>query len=547
MSIDAIYQDEVDKFLRGLNVSLRVIQDIWGKEKTFPAPDRLLPLIVKYKKPSSNGRDVLIKLASFFSQKDKKTSSFSRMDFMLGLADLYAKEVSAETYIVDFDINNCKGAGKWLGFERMIAIFKLVNDTFLSSLREHGADFAFSFDNAKNDDFRIITGGIGKDKLEEALNTAQKELDHMLVFAIDLPHSKYDDKYGLGVGYGYLALGNGDSIEAIEKNLCLYQEKTKRLSFECRKKILLTHTDRKRLPPEIVCLLSDEILEKNVEEESNFNEFFVVQELCNKKVIQNDVCSARKKRWMQIAAINNFSEHDRDILSNIIDFYHLQDGLTGALSDKFLLSDIKYIAKRDSAPVTIINLKLENCAGINKILSKMHSVAMTRDFVNRIKEYLALDTIGSNGAWIYYIGRNSFNILIPKLLSDSESSLLENSLSDFIDTQINKKTIKSYFSEIGIEIPTSFDGVNLKMSEIPNLRGNRDGIQIINYASVSLSGNVSLSDLILFQRNISGIPQSIRRDVNECSLTSLGLDLFDNTQIPNINSLYKKLRLRFPS
>jgi hypothetical protein len=427
----------------------------------------------------------------------------------------------------------------------MISIFKLVNEQFLSSLKEHGADFCFSFDSAKNDDFKIIVGGIKKNKLEKALKEAQTTLDNLLVFAVDLPHSKHDDMRGLGVGYSFQQLGCGLTIEEIEQLLETAQEQSKTASFQNRQETLAKHPKRQPIPTEVSYLLADEALKKKTSEatllSSKVKKALSIQKAYNQAYLPVDPNQARQIKWLKSGLKSSFSSHDRAILSDIASFYHQRDGLTGALNSQFLLHDLKHISEKKAHPVTVINFKLENCAGVNKILSRRYSVAMTRDLVSKIERFLNTDTAGGHGAWVYYTGRNSFNILLANQIDKESVLLLENRLNKLIDTEVNQKSIKDYFSELGIALPIGSDCANQKMSDIPNLRGRRSGIQIIDYTSANFSNTATQADLDLFQATASNLPQGIRRDFN---IASVRPELFDDAQIPNINALYRKLILK---
>lgn len=508
-----LYAEEVQDFLDVFEIKMQDIYDIWRKEKRFLDPDELIQYLAR------NSDERIQNFARCITEKDTITNAFMRMDFIVGLADTYAHEIDSSMALVEVDTINSNGAGKVLGSDRMLSIFGKVNDIFISTLKEYGATTAFAIDHAKNDDYRIVVAGLAPDKLKKALAIAQQKIDEFFIFASDLPHSKYDLQWGLGAGYGSRLLGKNMNSQELDSMLFRECEYKKRDSARNRKKMLAEYTERQPVHPRLLYTLVDAALDR---ENGLFNDRY-------------PMVSA----WRDNAQdITNYSDEDKRILWGLQMLHNLRDGSTGALRDCFLLQDARAAANQNN-PVTLINLKMENSAGVNKLLTRAHSVVMTRDYARILQE------VAPSGARVYYIGRNSFNVLFQREIAYSDIAEFETNLKQSVDREINDKTIQDYFGGFNLALPNHLEDPLKKMGEIPNLRGNAPGITTINFASTSLSTDVSQRDLFMFQQTAIGGLAHLAWEFNDAAAFREAESVLSGSlQIPQISYLYQAAKMR---
>ena len=214
--------------------------------------------------------------------------------------------------------------------------------------------------------------------------------------------------------------------------------------------------------------------------------------------------------------------------------------MTGAARDDFLLEDIQYFAKKTGKPITVANLKLENCAGVNKMLSHAHSIVMTRDYVDLMQKYLDASVMDVEESYIYYVGRNAFNIVFPHASPEQAEELLSERFDAYIDRQINQKPIIEYFEKNGMPVPPEITNESILMGDIPNLRGLGNGIRTINLLTTAFDASVTNKDLTSFHRKAIGNDQSIIDQFNMNTLDLISPEIFNEEQIPAITALYKK-------
>ncbi len=496
-TIKYIYEKDTLDFLDTIGTSKKEFLNYYDR-KAFPTPNELLNQLVDSKKLSPQATTIIKMTNSHFVRLGKRTNAFPRMDFMLGLADMHAKETGAKTHIVELDISNCGGSGDILKTKRIKKIFRLANQILIQSLKGEGASFAFAFDSAKNDDFKILTGGLDQEAINRAMVAAQNKLDDLFMFGFDIPHSKYPNQYGLGVGFGSCKLGQGMSVDKIEASLYQQVEDSKDISFAKRKKYLANNPNRKPLSAETMQYIADKTFERELVERDH-SYILEIPFLENGECSSNNPADMRFMKLMKLAKQHNFTERDTEEFKRFVSFYNQPDGLTGAFNDIFLISDIRMICGIKQAAVGLINIKLENCAGVNKYISRTHSVAMTKRFVKTVEEFLQTDPIGKDSSGVYYVGRNSFNILFPTGVSDKEAQELQNRLVAHTDREINDKSIDEYFNALGIPLPKDFTDGKKKMKEISNTRGNKDGIQVLNHANINAMDGFTDQELMDFQ------------------------------------------------
>jgi len=467
-----------------------VLIDAWKREGRFFSPAALLNFIADTKDISPESRAVFRKANHAFVHEDHKIGMYPKMEHMLGLADLYAEETQQPTYMIDLDVSNCNGAGMCMGSGRVYQIFKMINLIFLEELEKSGASFVFGFDSARNDDFKIVTGGITEDVLADALQSAQERIDTLLLFAATVPHSKRQDRQGVGVGVGYCTLGQKQDAATLSATLEEQVEKSKDTSYFNRMEKLADSPQHNKPSNEEICREADRLFQEMFPQEAELTSFHAPAPDMS-ETGDTPLMTRRIEAIMTSPELKNLTAKDRSIFTQFARFYCRPDELTSATGSRFLLSDIQAIGATAQQEVGLMNIKLENCAGVNKVLSHKHSIEMTRDFVEKLAEFLQQDPVGKNNVGTYYIGRNSFNILFSQPLSAQDLLGLQQRMQEQIEGSINNQSIRSYFNRLGTKLPADFGAPTTKMGEIPNLRGNQNGIRIINFAGINVSSGIS--------------------------------------------------------
>lgn len=529
-SPDYLYYHEVQEFLDAFKISISDIYHIWDKSGKFLPPEELLSEIVTLLGASDKAKSVFDKISSFSIQKLSNSNAYPRMDFMTGLADLYRLYKEEKVSIIEIDIGNSNGMAKYLGETDTLRVFRDIHETFLKTLHQSGASFCFTFDNARNDDFRIIVGGISVNPLRDALRNAQKKIDEKYVFAESVPHSKYKGTPGVGVGYVSFSLGGKQSFSDFLINAEKEIDKSKKVSTHNRRSLTDQFPMRKRIPLRAFAPMAASFLKGNNHRDSKA-EYSLVTYKADE--------AERARIVSQLVEQNRLSDMDKSILEKLVHFCIRKDEMTGAIPDRFLISNIKETATRINGDVTVLNFKLENCAGVNKFFSRQHSIAMTRHYVSLVGNYIQSLFPLNNCSGVYYTGRNYFTAIIPQKISALDEVGIRNGIATVVDKNINDKTVIDYFRERQVPMPEFFNNSKIKMSDIPNMRGNEKGISTIRFFFANFTKDMSENDFYLFQRKARGDIASIKNEYNRAVLEGLSPEIFDNNQIPSVTKLYQ--------
>lgn len=159
-------------------------------------------------------------------------------------------------------------------------------------------------------------------------------------------------------------------------------------------------------------------------------------------------------------------------------------------------------------PVSIANLKLDNLSGINALLSLRHSSLVLRDFGPLLQRHLAHDPLGATKIWIYHIGRNSFNLLLPGVVSLQDVGEVCRRIAAELDSRINSRNVAEYYASFGVSIAPHIQP--MRMGDIPSLRGNTPGLTIINSAVCQMTADSPPHTLTRFHNsaNFPSAPES---------------------------------------
>lgn len=501
-----IYKEDLNFFLNCFSTDLDEVESIWRDEGGFVPIRDLAKKIVQRKGYSQESTQKILDIVNRSFPKDFRSGAFERQNFFYGLADHYAETQDELTYLVEFDVGNCNGTDKYVGNPTLLKIIRYMRSTFEQVLKDQGASYVEAFDNAKNDDLKFIVTGLSSEELTRALETAQDIVFNKFLSASDIPHSKYTDgsRNGVGVGSGFVRLGKGRSPQLIQERLNLFVEKRKledaQRRFETRKNVEALQEKpslKSLMTPDFVkgvlnkifdesgCTTPEEVLgfPYSLENVAHItNPFEARQEACNK--IAEEI---------QMTAV------EKEAFAGILSFYHSSEALTGAQRSNFLIDDIAWVRDQDKDPVTVLNLKVENCAGINKVLSHIHSAEMTKDFVKIVSEFCR-DNFGDEASeLIYYVGRNTFNIIIPTCEPEFAERHTAQYLQDELDAKINDCLCGEYFGRFGLDVPENMK--DKKVGSIQNLRGLNSGVSVINIEARDSAEFTDEAKLLEFQND----------------------------------------------
>lgn len=504
----AIYARDLDYFLSCFSTDMDEVTDIWREHQSFLPIPALVREILSRKNYSPSATDAMLQIVDRSFPKDSRSGAFERQNFFYALADRYAETMGEPTALVEFDVGNCNGTGDYAGDEAVSNVIRYMRKTFEETLLKSGAKFVQSVDNAKNDDLKIIVTGLKSEQLTRALVKAQDTILTKFIVASNIPHSKYGDgeRNGIGVGSGFVNLGRGHSPQAIQERLNLFIEKRKLedsgARYEIRKKV-----DTSMLEPVFVRGMLSAMFEKTNNDAQNHDHDFPF-DLKTVDHVANPF-AARAKACDLVADQADMSDDEKAAFDQILSFYHSSEALTGAQRSHFLQTDMEWVRKQSGEPVTVLNVKVENCAGINKVLSHIHSAEMTKHFVEIVSDFLDRNFSEEASDLIYYIGRNSFNILVPSFDRETTHQIFSQYLQDEIDERINSKPCGEYFAQFGLDVPEHM--VDVKVGDIPNLRGMEPGVLAINIESRDTSDFKSADDIVKFQNTcLAGHRQSIQ-------------------------------------
>lgn len=494
-----IYEKDVAFFLECFSTSLNEISDIWKEKQRLLSPQDLAVEIIRRKNYSSDATEVLTQLIEPSFPKDSRSGASERQNFFYGLADYYAETVNPKCALVEFDVGNCGGTGDYVGDDNLHKIIRFMRVAFEKTLKAHGAELAESFDNAKNDDLKIVVSGLSSPQIAEALIEAQELVRKRFLFASDIPHSKYpgNERSGIGVGSGFARLGRGQSPQQLQERLNLFVEKRKLEDALSRKAERPATEDTKVLDMNQISGLLTFVFNNNkdVQDLPKVTFPFVAAKT---EIPDLDPVKSRMAACDEIAEAKNMTAAERSAMHNILKFYHKSEALTDARRDNTLYEDMQWI--RASLPpedkLTVLNIKVENCAGINKVLSHIHSAEMTKHFLGILTDF-ANRNFPDFANPAYYVGRNSFNILLPKVAAEDAKALFEAYFQGEVDRHINEQQIGPYFARFGLQAPESLGAQ--KVGSIPNLRGLAPGVLAINIAAVDESTLKDEKELIEFQ------------------------------------------------
>lgn len=500
-----IYEKDVAFFLECFSTSLNEISDIWKEKQRLLSPQDLAVEIIRRKNYSPDATEVLISLIEPAFPKDIRSGASERQNFFYGLADYYAETINPKCALVEFDIGNCGGTGDYVGDDNLHKIIRFMRVAFEKTLKAHGAELAESFDNAKNDDLKIVVSGLTSAQITEAIIEAQELVKKRFLFASDIPHSKYPgtERNGIGVGSGFARLGRGQSPQELQERLNLFVEKRKLEDALARNAENLGTGDTKVLDRGQISGLLTFIFNNNKDVQSvpKVRFPFVAGETA---IPDLDPVKSRMAACDEVAAAKNLTASERDVMHNILKFYHKREALTGARRDNTLYEDMQWV--RESLPpedkLAVLNIKVENCAGINKVLSHIHSAEMTKHFLDILVDFTNRNFPDFANP-VYYVGRNSFNVLLPQVVADDAKVLFETYFQDEVNRHINEQQIGPYFARFGLQAPESLGAQ--KVGSIPNLRGLGPGVLAINIEAVDESDLKSEEELIDFQsRSVAG-------------------------------------------
>lgn len=490
-----IYQEDVNFFLDSFDTNLEEISHIWQQNGGFMPMVDLAKAIISQKGFSPDAESAMLGIVDRAFPKDFRSGAFERQNFFYGLADYYAETHDEPTVLVEFDLGNCSGTGDYVGDEDLHKILRYMRHVFEQTLAEHEASYVEAFDNAKNDDLKLVVTGLDSEQLADALESAQLKIMRKFIFATDIPHSKYDDeRNGIGVGSGFIKLGKGRPPQTLQNRLNLFVEKRKledtQIRHEIRKDTEPMPMTREILRGFLSLAFNNEDSVKPVPEK----EF--PYDLSNVKHI-TDPFKAREEVSEQMANDVGMSGQERETFSKLLNFYHSSEGLTGARRGNFLFDDMKWIEARADHPITVLNVKVENCAGLNKVLSHVHSAEMTRHFVDVLSDFTRRNFGDDTSDFIYYIGRNSFNVLVPSDESEAVAGIFREYLQQDVDQHINDIECGEYFAKLGLTVPDDLGST--KMGDIKNLRGLEPGVLAINIEAKSSTDFQTESELLRFQ------------------------------------------------
>jgi hypothetical protein len=491
-----IYREDLDFFLDCFSTDLDEVEAIGREEGGFIPIQDIAKILVKKKNYSSELTDMLLNIVDRSFPKDFRSGAFERQNFFYGLADHYAETHDEPTYLVEFDVGNCNGTDKYVGNDTLLKVIRYMRFTFEETLKQAGATYVQSFDNAKNDDLKFVVTGLNSSQLTETLESAQKIIFKKFIAASDIPHSKYADgeRNGIGVGSGFVKLGRGRSPQLIQERLNLFVEKRKLEDAAARLRIR-SNVDTSLMTPDYVRGMLGSVFEEVscIEPELTPGFPYSLDSVGN---ITNPF-TARQKACHYLAESVEMSTGEQQAFEGILRFYHSSEALTGAQRSNFLLGDIEWVQDHVESPVTILNMKVENCAGINKVLSHIHSAEMTKHFVGIVSNFCKRNLGEETADLVYYVGRNTFNIIVPSLDSDFVQSLAEDYLQQEIDSQINDRLCGEYFGSFGLDVPENLQ--NKKVGSIPNLRGLDSGVSVINIETRDSTEFRTEADILAFQ------------------------------------------------
>jgi GGDEF domain-containing protein len=489
-----IYSKDVEFFLNCFSTDLDEISEIWDQSGGFiPMPD-LVRAIVSRKPYSESAKRLMMQIADRSFPKDFRSGAFERQNFFYGLADYYAETSTEPMALVEFDVGNCNGTGDYAGDEAVLQVIRFMRKTFEDTLAKHGATYVEAFDNAKNDDLKLIVTGLDSQQLTEAISDAQSEILKTFIIGHSIPHSKYDDRSGIGVGSGFVRLGRGKDPQKLQERLNLFIE-TRKLEDSNKRAQIAKKVDTSMIQTDFVRgFLSTVFQDVGCSETDLDNDFpfalDAVSDISNPFVARERVCEMlAKEHGLTPAECAEFAK--------MIEFYHSSEALTGAQKSPFLFGDIAWVRDHSGDPVTILNLKVENCAGVNKVLSHIHSAEMTKHFAQIVSEFTERNFDEECASLIYYTGRNTFNVIIPKHAPDGVERIFRHYLQDEIDRQINDRQCGEYFGSMGLDVPDHMR--DAKVGDIKNLRGMDPGVLAINIHAIDSREITTEAEILDFQ------------------------------------------------
>jgi len=489
-----IYSKDVEFFLNCFSTDLDEISEIWDQSGGFiPMPD-LVRAVVSRKPYSESAKRLMMQIADRSFPKDFRSGAFERQNFFYGLADYYAETSEVPTALVEFDVGNCNGTGDFAGDEAVLQVIRFMRKTFEDTLARHGANYVEAFDNAKNDDLKLIVTGLDSEQLTEALSDAQSEILKTFIIGHSIPHSKYDDRSGIGVGSGFIKLGRGKDPQQLQERLNLFIETRKLEDSNARARIAKKVNTSMIQKDFVRGFLSTVFRDVGCSGTGLDNGFpFTLDAVSD---ISNPFV-ARERASEMLADEHGLTSEERSDFAKMIEFYHSSEALTGAQKSPFLFDDIAWVRDHSGDPVTILNLKVENCAGVNKVLSHIHSAEMTKHFAKIVSEFTKRNFDEECSSLIYYTGRNTFNIIVPTHASDSVERTFRLYLQPEIDSQINDRLCGEYFGSMGLDVPARMRDV--KVGDIENLRGMEPGILAINIHAIDSREISTEAEILDFQ------------------------------------------------
>jgi hypothetical protein len=540
-----IFEQEVMSMLEMFGADVEDLIDIWEKEQRLLGPLETIDALIDRKVQDKQAIVPLKKLADSSITRDQRNGAFTRYNFMYGLADLYAQKMEPNTAIFEFDISNAKGTGDFLGDDGIQGLIAVINGIYQRHLAAHGATAVFSFDNAKNDDLKIIVSGLENDEIKAALFSAQEEIDEFVLPLHGIPHTKYNDdiRKGSGSGAGFCMLGRSMDFTEIQRELNVFVEKRKLENAINRNKKC---TDCEAVPISAkACKL---IMEHKFMIEPYKSDLDVPEKnpypfrditISDDKVF--DPVEVRKHQLDEYLSDKEYSAETKSVFRKLLGFYDQEEGLTSARKDVHYLGDLKGLMHSfNAASMNVTNVKVDNCAGINKVLSLQHSEAMTKHFVRILQNTLDDELEASNKkAFVYYVGTNSFNIISPHASSEQIEDILNGAFKQKVQEEINDLSIKEYYDGIGMSLPADFKHQKMKMGDIPHSRGEAfKGVGVINICSNEFNSNVTGKELEEF----NNVARNGVREADYASDYTLASSLIPTIVAKNPDAAFKALK-----
>jgi GGDEF domain-containing protein len=547
-----IFELDVLTTLNMFGANINDVVDIWQEEGKFLQPQELFNKLIDKKLPESKHKDLLKQLVDSGFNKDQRSGAFTRHSFMYGLADLYAKEISPKAAIIEFDVANAKGTGNFIGDDNIVRVIQIINALYEKSFLAHGAEAVMSFDDARNDDLKILVTGLNESELHKAITAAQEKVDSFTSFGQTIPHTKYQDpeRLGLNAGAGYVMLGNGLSMNDIQTELNMHVQDRKLKANRRRYYREREGLECEELSSNTVTKLAEFVFGRYPYKDLGLVEplkpFPFTLENKDLKGKDKDPAAIRKNKIKAISKEFGLDKEEAKIFKNLLKFYDRPDSYTGARNDALMQADLEVLFNKldgDNKKASVGNVKIENCAGVYRTLSLRHAEVMTKHFAKLIEQTLCEQLGKDEPALVYFIGMNSFNIIAPNTSEEKLNEILTKHLKQNVDDHINAVPIKDYYGQFGEPLPENFvskkTSSEMTMGEIPHTRGDHsDGLSLINFDTMMITPDTSMKEITDFQVKARGRDKDNTAQIND---TAYLMNKFNNASKhlpPSISGIF---------